>query len=70
MYSTARCNIEPLFFSQPGTILASSLMPSLMVSRRRRSTTWGLAPGALQVLCVIVVLAFFVVISADLVPFI
>lgn len=39
MYWTARCNIEPLFFSQPGTILASSLMPSLMVSRRRRSTS-------------------------------
>lgn len=39
MYSTARCNIEPLFFSQPGTILASSLIPSLIVSRRRRSTT-------------------------------
>lgn len=41
MYWTARCNIEPLFFSQPGTILASSLMPSLMVSRRRRSTGRG-----------------------------
>ena len=38
MYSTARCNIEPLFFSHPGTIFAISLMPSLMVSRRLRST--------------------------------
>jgi hypothetical protein len=35
---TARWRIEPLFFSQLGTILASSLIPSLMVSRRRRST--------------------------------
>lgn len=35
---TARARILPLFFSQPGTILAISLMPSLMVSRRRRST--------------------------------
>ena len=38
MYCTARCRIEPLFFSHPGTILANSLIPSLMVSRRRRST--------------------------------
>ena len=36
---TARWRIDPLFFSHPGTILASSFMPSLMVSRRRRSTT-------------------------------
>jgi hypothetical protein len=38
MNETARWRIDPLFFSQPGTILASSLIPSLMVSRRRRST--------------------------------
>jgi len=38
MYWTARCRIEPLFFSHPGTILASSLIPSLIVSLRRRST--------------------------------
>lgn len=35
---TARARMLPLFFSQPGTIFAISLMPSLMVSRRRRST--------------------------------
>lgn len=38
MNVTAFCNIEPLFFSQPGTIFANSLIPSLIVSRRRRST--------------------------------
>lgn len=38
IYRTAFCSMEPLFFSQPGTILASSLMPSFIVSRRRRST--------------------------------
>ena len=38
MYCTARCRIDPLFFSQPGTIFANSLIPSFMVSRRRRST--------------------------------
>lgn len=38
MKATARWRMEPLFFSQPGTIFASSLMPSLIVSRRRRST--------------------------------
>jgi hypothetical protein len=38
MKDTARCKIDPLFFSHPGTIFDNSLMPSLIVSRRRRST--------------------------------
>jgi hypothetical protein len=38
MYDTADCKIAPLFLSEPGMTFASSLMPSLMVSRRRRST--------------------------------
>lgn len=68
MYWTARCNIEPLFFSQFGTILASSLMPSLIVSRRRRSTgqrRLSIYYNASEE----VVLTFLVVISSHLVPF-
>merc|ERR1712130_256005 len=45
---TARARMLPLFFSQPGTILASSLIPSLIVSRRRRSTSLWLS---LRTLC-------------------
>ena len=52
MYCTARWRIEPLFFSHPGTIFLRSLMPSLIVSRRRRSTSFcevGEAwPGSVQ----------------------
>lgn len=58
---TARWRIEPLFFSQPGTILASSLIPSLIVSRRRRSTVvtsvtviWGARRRAQLTLLVVV----------------
>lgn len=39
MYCTPLWRIAPLFLSQPGTILANSLIPSLIVSRLRRSTT-------------------------------
>lgn len=67
---TARCKMLPLFFSQLGTIFAISLMPSLMVSRRRRSTV---APcqytrhgqARLPIICL---LTFFVVVLAHLVP--
>lgn len=42
MYCTARARIAPLAFSpEPdGTIRPSSLMPSLMLPRRRRSTSF------------------------------
>lgn len=38
MKATVRDRMDPLFFSHPGTIRASSLIPSLIVSLRRRST--------------------------------
>lgn len=40
MYWTACLRISPLFFSDPGTIFFSSVMPSLIVSLRRLSTSF------------------------------
>ena len=41
MYCAVRWRMAPLFFSVPGTIFAMVSMPSLMTSRRRRSTRRG-----------------------------